>query len=169
MQIDDVLTPRECDDLVSAAQRAGFCPARLQHEGRLNEEVFLSSARFAALIRERLPAGMAGTAGDDVIEVYRYAPGCYLAPHVDLPRRLACGIWSNATLIVFLSGGFEGGCTRFPKLGTEARPSPGGALLFMQSLMHEGTIVAGGTKIIARLDVAVPVAVPVDAGKPVAL
>jgi hypothetical protein len=63
---------------------------------------------------------------------------------------------SNATLVVFLSAGFEGGHTRFPDLGIDAKPGLGGAVLFSQSLSHEATAVTNGTKLVARLDLSIP-------------
>jgi hypothetical protein len=155
-RLDGLLSACECDEIVGAARQKGFQPARLWHCGRLNEETFLTERRFADLIRGRLPSELVGAACADVIEVYRYHPGCHLALHQDNPRCLPSGHTSNTTLVVFLSAGFEGGYIRFPALGIEAKPDLGGAVLFSQSAAHEATAVTSGIKLVARLDLAIP-------------
>lgn len=152
--IDDLLSPDECADIAGAAVRRGFRPSRMTQQGRFNEEVFLNEPERSRLIRGRLPGGLHGASGDDIVEVYRYEAGRSISPHVDLPRPLGAGCTSNATLVVFLCDGFEGGCTRFPSLGIDVRPLAGGAILFAQSLTHEATTVTSGVKLVARLDVA---------------
>jgi hypothetical protein len=154
--IDDLLSAGECADIAVAAEREGFCVSPMTQQGRFNEEVFLTQPGLARRIRRCLPAGLEGAAGDDVVEVYRYGCGGRIAPHVDLPRRLQPACMSNATLLVSLCDGFEGGGTRFPALGLEVRMPAGAALVFAQSLMHEAMAVTRGVKLVARLDLALP-------------
>ncbi|MDM0112637.1 2OG-Fe(II) oxygenase [Variovorax sp. J22R133] len=154
-QVRDVFSPADCAAIVASAQATGFEPAPEQYEGRSNEEVFLLEFPAAVPVQSRLQAAIPFANWDGVMEVYRYKPGHYIAPHEDRPRPLRGGKLSNATLVVFLTQDFDGGYTRFPGLALCARPSPGSAVLFSQSLIHEATPVTRGVKVVARMDLAI--------------
>ena len=103
-------------------------------------------------------AAFSGTALDqgEPLQLLRYRPGGEYKPHMDaLPAEPNQRI---LTVLVYLSGGYEGGETCFPRTGLTFRGKPGDALLFRNAgadgradplSLHAGMPVTRGTKYIA--------------------
>jgi prolyl 4-hydroxylase len=105
--------------------------------------------RIAALSGTRLDQG-------EPLQVLRYPPGGEYKPHMDaLPAEPNQRI---LTVLVYLSDGFQGGETHFPRAGLSFRGRTGDALLFRNAnargdadplALHAGLPVASGVKYLA--------------------
>lgn len=113
--------------------------------------------RVVHLINRRL-ARLTGTQVDwgEPLNVLRYAPGQEYRPHTDALPGVANQ--RQCTALVYLNEGYEGGATRFDKLGFEFRGAIGDALLFWNvdergepddRTLHTGMPVTGGVKWLA--------------------
>lgn len=153
--LDELIDGVCCCAILEAAPQACFRPARLASTGRRNHEMF----RFDAALAHRLQTGLEQQfaircACDDLIETYRYAEGQHIDLHIDSPRRLAGGRMSDATLLIYLNDGFDGGRTLFPSHDLAVAPRAGNAVLFAHGVPHAAEAVRSGVKFIARLSVA---------------
>lgn len=170
------LKPRECRAIIAFAEQQGFAPAglaiggdqyRTNEKARNNTRVMVEDRAFAEALWERLaPAADPAARGLNWrLRIYRYAPGQYFRPHVDLEMDLPGGR-TRASLMIYLNGGFSGGETRFfgrkPRGSSKKRNNPvthtvvpevGAALAFTHTLLHEGAAVTEGTKYAIRSDV----------------
>ncbi len=126
-----LMTPRECRDLIAAAESIGFSHAglaigddtyRVNLAVRNNERVVIDAPalaeqlwpRMAALVDQR-HEGRPVCRLNDRFRVYRYTQGQRFFPHVDV-RTPVPGGETRASLMIFLNDGFEGGETRFFEL-----------------------------------------------------
>jgi prolyl 4-hydroxylase len=103
-------------------------------------------------------AALSGTEADqgETLQLLRYAPGAEYRAHVDaLPAEANQRI---ATVLIYLTDGYEGGETRFLRTGLSYRGRKGDALLFRNvdahgrpdpMALHAGLPVTRGVKIIA--------------------
>lgn len=103
-------------------------------------------------------AAFSGTAllQGEPLQLLRYRPGDEYRPHMDaLPAEPNQRIM---TVLLYLSAGYEGGETCFPRAGLSFRGEPGDALLFRntspdgrpdESAIHAGLPVTRGVKLIA--------------------
>jgi prolyl 4-hydroxylase len=99
----------------------------------------------------------------EAIDIYNYVTGQYLDLHHDYPydpkqiNYYSHGGDRVGTGILYLNDDFDGGITRFPKLGVDIKPKTGSLLYFKQgydeetnwSTIHESTKVTRGTKWVA--------------------
>ena len=99
----------------------------------------------------------------EAIDIYNYEVGQYLDLHHDYPydpkqiNYYKLGGDRVGTGIFFLNDNFEGGITKFPKLGVEIKPTAGSFLYFRQSYdeeknwstIHESSLITEGCKWIA--------------------
>ncbi len=123
-----LMTPRECRNLIAAAESIGFSHAglaigddtyRVNLAVRNNERVVIDAPalaeqlwpRMAELVDQR-HEGRPVCRLNDRFRVYRYSEGQRFFPHVDV-RTPVPGGETRASLMVFLNDGFEGGETRF--------------------------------------------------------
>jgi prolyl 4-hydroxylase len=126
---------------------------------RNNERVILDDPAFAEELYRRLGEAIPETISgwtrvglNERFRCYRYRQGQWFAPHSDDAFRRTPDERSFLTVMVYLNEGFEGGCTRFLRLGAEATPKTGRALLFQHALLHEGAAVESGVKYALRTD-----------------
>jgi prolyl 4-hydroxylase len=78
------------------------------------------------------------------MNLVRYEAGGFMRPHHDAgPGQYVHRLF---TVAVYLSADFEGGCTRFPHLDLEVRPTVGSAVLFPSPYVHEAQRVVSGEK-----------------------
>jgi hypothetical protein len=151
--MDGLLLPSECADIRARAAAQGFSPARLIGEGRSNEETFIIDPLLADAILIRLRALAPVTAIDDLFEIYRYGAGQHIRLHTDSGRRIRGQCVSNATLLVYLNDGVEGGRTLFPSEGEAVTPMMARAVMFSHRLEHAAEAVLSGHKYVARTSV----------------
>ena len=99
----------------------------------------------------------------EAIDIYNYETGQYLDLHHDYPydpkqiNYYSHGGDRVGTGILYLNDDFEGGITRFLKLGIDIKPKAGSLLYFKQeydeetnwSTIHESTKITKGTKWVA--------------------
>jgi prolyl 4-hydroxylase len=103
------------------------------------------------------------------LQVVRYEPDGYYKEHHDAacdPGKESYEFEKNGgqrkvTMLIYLSDGFEGGNTRFPKLNLDMKPDKNGAILFYPlakdinkchpNALHAGMPVTKGEKYIANV------------------
>jgi prolyl 4-hydroxylase len=169
------LSADECGLLIHLANQKGMAPSRVvRHEENVSCERKSHTAwltpddhPFLAVLSER--AGRL-TGIDprwfEELQVVRYDPGGYFEPHYDqcCEESEACaaetrrfgGRLRRYTLLVYLCApdGYDGGETRFPRLGRSFKGAAGDALLFSSAhkdSLHEGTPVKSGIKWVCNL------------------
>jgi hypothetical protein len=150
-EIDGLLSPRECQLLLRAAEESGFC--RAHQPGRAPDEVFIENRVLADRIKNRLREFCGPVEVDARFEIYRYKPGDGIATHTDGSRTIRSGLYSNGTLLVYLSEGFPGGSTVFTETNILIVPVVGRAVVFSHGVLHRADTVLAGTKYVARLDI----------------
>lgn len=162
------MTSEECAYLIDRAQpliapstvvdpRTGqVAPHPIRRSDFASFGVFHEDLVVSALNR-RL-AALSGTAPEqgESLQVLRYNPGGEYRSHVDaLP---ATDNQRIATALVYLNGDYDGGETRFERLGITFRGQPGDAIVFRNvtadgtadpMTQHAGLPVTRGTKFIA--------------------
>jgi hypothetical protein len=166
--IHDLLSPRECEELVARSEALGYGAAavggELVPQLRNNGRAFLEDAALAAELWRRasplVPARMDGARASGLHErfrFYRYEAAEQFRPHMDGSVRRGEAEESRLTFMVYLSGVEEGGETNFYRAGGAlqfaVRPSPGKALVFDHRRLHEGAAVRKGRKYVLRTDV----------------
>jgi predicted 2-oxoglutarate/Fe(II)-dependent dioxygenase YbiX len=87
------------------------------------------------------------------LRIYRYEEGQHFGLHNDQSYVVDETCRSLLTFMVYLNDGFEGGTTTFPDTHPEVAPETGKALLFQHAVLHAGSRVARGTKLVLRSDV----------------
>lgn len=159
---DQILTRDECEKVIRVSEQSGFKVAH-QYEisGRHNHEVFVELSDIHKILEEKLVKQVNKSKLDykqilvrKRLEIYRYQSGDYIVAHSDAPVQIDGKIWSNFTLVLYLSDEFMGGKTIFPDLNVEIAPPIGSAILFDQSFLHEASTVENGTKYILRTGLA---------------
>ncbi len=110
----------------------------------------------AAPTRRIAPATGTACECGEPLHVLRYAPGQEYRPHIDaLP---GAANQREATALVYLNAGYEGGETMFPEIGLSAKGEPGDCLVFRNvdaegrpdpRTRHAGAAVTGGVKWLA--------------------
>lgn len=131
----DVLSPRECQQMIRAAEAVGYLPDEPLNGTRsvlAHNFVWLADQPLIGEIYERvrphLPAAVDGVALAGLNpnwRLFRYRPGAEYRPHIDGSwpgSGLVDGEWkfdadgtrwSKLTFLLYLSDDFEGGCTTF--------------------------------------------------------
>ncbi len=175
--VRDLLTPEECADFIRLTERIGYGAAPITTAGgpvmatdvRNNDRVMFDDPARAAGLWDRLKPfvppldGCPAVGLNERLRFYRYDLAETFRPHTDgyFARNRDR---SKLTLLIYLSGGCEGGETVIyfqegdsPAMpdGAELRvaPEPGKALFFRHELLHEGAPVRGGRKYVLRSDV----------------
>lgn len=126
-----LMSPRECRDLIAAAESIGFSHAglaigddtyRVNLAVRNNLRVVLDAPRLAAALWERARGrvdarheGAPLVGMNSRFRVYRYEQGMRFSPHVDVRTPLPTGE-TRASLVIYLNDEFAGGSTRFFEL-----------------------------------------------------
>lgn len=164
--IPGYLAAPACENLIAAAEAAGFQPATINSADgpfvdagiRNNHRHIRDDSALAASLwertREHVPRFLSGCQAiglNERLRFYRYDPGERFAWHVDGPFRRENGEHSQLTVIVYLNEGFSGGETAFTERIVPAQR--GMALIFRHELPHEGRPIASGRKYVLRSDV----------------
>jgi hypothetical protein len=168
----DVLTPAECNAVISVAESAGFSAASFytdpegrEHysEIRKSQRCILDSHVFAerlwARIRPLVPAkwGDATVIGlNERHRILKYLPGDEFKPHMDGRYYAADGSISALTVLLYLNEGYEGGFTCFHTKNGDWYPIPpttGAVAIQDQSLLHGVPPLQTGIKYALRTEV----------------
>lgn len=120
-------------------------------------------------VPDHTPSGIWQAYGlNPCFRVVRYSPGGMFFPHQDGGFRVGRYNTSIKTLMIYLSDGFEGGCTSFyhpnsgiipyeapdPSLAVYVyQPRAGDCMIFNHALLHDGGILESGEKWICRSEI----------------
>jgi prolyl 4-hydroxylase len=169
--IDEFLSPAECRDLVTHADRIGFTPAsvttsrgfQMMPEVRNNTRVISDDLECATRLWSKLadriePRGWRGemfvpVGLNERLRFYKYTEAQAFRWHRDGSFCRQNGEASRLTFMIYLNDGFEGGETEFDSPEEIVVPKTGMALLFDHQLRHQGSPVTRGTKYVVRSDV----------------
>lgn len=185
-QLLDVLDAGECDRLVALSESLGYledAAVSLPRDVRHNDsftwvaddttcDIVWRRCRALVVDDSDYNAGKAALGLNARFRFYRYREGDYFAPHTDgswpgsrvidgeLVDNAYPDRWSQFSFLLFLSGGYEGGATRFHvgERRVDIRTPLGGVLCFPHGThplhcVHSSTPIANGTKYIIRSDV----------------
>jgi hypothetical protein len=148
--IERFASPQECQWLIGRAASGGLQRAKVYRssstaevaETRTNREMsftIFNADVVLSLIRDRIAAVVGAPASHfEIAKLLHYLPGEQFALHADfieaktpdLARELAARGQRYATFLIYLSDGYEGGATQFPRLSWQYRGGRGDALLF---------------------------------------
>ena len=192
--LNNVLTENECQQFVELVEASGFhedSPVSLPHSIRHNANLnWVVSETIDSVIWNRcashVPEKVGGQHARGLnarFRFYRYVEGDFFKPHTDgawpgsrvIEGELvanAYDMFSQYTMLLFLSDGYEGGRTQFftdnprggPGLGSESPETIsvptaiGAALCFPHGshpmhCVHAGEMVTSGIKTIIRTDI----------------
>lgn len=171
--VSQFLTEEECEAFIKVAEARG-----LQHQGsggpakgeafRDNERLSdqnpilannLWKSGFENLFTNIVVQGKVAVGLNPNIRLYRYSRGQRFGPHYDESVDLDGGGRTEYTLLVYLSGGLEGGETLFyekKRVVAQVAPVAGMALFHVHGgrcLLHEAKAVSKGVKYVLRSDV----------------
>lgn len=165
--IKNFLTHESCDRFISESEDRKFEEAKINVFGRqlMNkgvrnndrlmmfdentaEDLFKKAAGFLPQEQE----GYKLLNFNEMLRVYKYAPGQQFKMHRDGSYIRNEQEKSFYTFMVYLNDDFEGGETEFENLFTIA-PEKGTALVFFHPLRHEGKTLINGLKYVLRTDV----------------
>jgi hypothetical protein len=185
-QLLDVLSAEECERLLDLSESLGYLedaavslPRDIRHNDSftwvaddMTCEILWRRCRALVHDDSAYNAGKAVLGLNARFRFYRYREGDYFAPHTDgswpgsrvvdgeLVDNAYPDRWSQFSFLLFLSGGYAGGATRFHvDRGTvDVRTPRGGALCFPHGThplhcVHSSTPIESGAKYIIRSDV----------------
>lgn len=176
--LHNVLTPKECAELIELVNHKGFTPAllnigrgrqQLRSDVRDGLRCIVDTPSFASylfsIIQPFLPdrvklLGHEETHLEGLNERCRflvYKPGHFFAPHCDGCYTRPNGDCSRVTVQLYLHdvNPAAGGATNFINVKGEkvaCQPRCGSALVFSQDLYHEGALVTEGFKYTMRTE-----------------
>ena len=165
-----VFSHDDCLRFIQQAEAFGFEPAtintvtgaRFESQVRNNDRVIFDSDDLAQAVWRRVALGLPpvwaarGVSGlNERFRFYRYTAEQKFDWHVDGPFERANGERSQLTLLIYLSGGYQGGATTFDVEGQmiDVHGEEGDVVFFPHRLRHRGSVVTGGTKYMLRSDV----------------
>jgi prolyl 4-hydroxylase len=148
--IERFASVQECEWLIGRAGSGGLQRAKVYRssstaqiaETRTNREMaftIFNADVVLSLIRDRISAAVGAPVSHfEIAKLLHYSPGEQFALHADfieaktpdLARELAARGQRSATFLIYLSDGYEGGATQFPRLSWQYRGGRGDALLF---------------------------------------
>ncbi|MGG7439800.1 2OG-Fe(II) oxygenase [Chryseobacterium arthrosphaerae] len=165
--IKDFLSHEECDQYIHRSEEQQFEEAKISVYGRqlmnkgirnndrlmmfdeiIAEGLFKRAAEFLAQEQD----GYNILNFNEMLRVYRYAPGQQFKMHRDGSYIRNEKEKSFYTFMIYLNDDFEGGETEFENLLT-VTPEKGMALIFYHPLRHEGKALVSGLKYVLRTDV----------------
>lgn len=166
--IHDLLSPRECEELIARSEALGYEVAavggelipQLRNNGRalLQDRTLADELwRRASPLVPRVLDGAEACGLHERFRFYRYEAAEQFGLHMDGSVRRGEDEESRLTFMLYLSAVAEGGETNFYGPGKvlqwSVRPAPGKALVFDHRRLHEGAAVRRGRKYVLRTDV----------------
>lgn len=164
--IANFLTKEECDEFIKKGELAGFETATVEtekgarfiEEVRNNQRVLYQDEVLACSLWERacrvtpLQIGNSVAVGlNELFRFYKYSPGQKFKKHVDESFIRSDEEASYYTFMIYLNDEYEGGETTFDSV--QVKGEKGMCLIFLHSLIHEGSEVKKGVKYILRSDI----------------
>ena len=164
--ITDLLSPEECERYIRLSEQKGYQPATVEtgrgarriESVRNNERVLYTNGSLADDLWARLAPLAPATVGNstasglnELFRFYKYQPGQMFKKHRD--GSYIRNEWeaSYYTVLIYLNEDFTGGETTLS--GHTITPSKGMVLVFLHSVLHEGTEVKEGIKYVLRTDI----------------
>lgn len=173
--VEDFMSPEECERYINTCEEYGFEEATVttangvvrRADVRNNDRVMFKNEEIAEWLWERahefVPPEFDGRNAiglNEMLRFYRYDTGQRFDWHQDFPYERDNGERSYLTMLVYLSGGFEGGATSFDDSYSDesfdpfrVQPKQGLALFFEHQTHHKGEPVSDGRKYVLRTDV----------------
>ncbi|WP_173910500.1 2OG-Fe(II) oxygenase [Acinetobacter sp. Marseille-Q1618] len=176
MTVDQVFTPNQCREFIDFSHQFNYEVApittnskagifELRTDIRNNQRVIYDDLQFAERIfqqvKQFLPEALFEwhvSGLNERFRFYLYEDGQTFKPHFD--GNYAVNDWysSQLTLLIYLSGNFEGGETKFFNQThhvptSTIQPKTGQILIFEPRQMHSGAPVFSGQKYVLRTDV----------------
>ena len=175
IQIDDVFTTKQCQDMIAAAELTGFTAVDRGDMAQYGRVVMILPDLARVLynrLKHIIPSTVDGnptTGLNDHFRFSKYHPGQRFNIHKDGINQDSNGDRSALTLNIFLNDTFEGGETEFyhtsPFHGETVtdsvqrrfvcQPQAGRGALFFAQQYHCGKEVTDGIKYLIRTDVMV--------------
>jgi predicted 2-oxoglutarate/Fe(II)-dependent dioxygenase YbiX len=185
-QITNVLSDTECQSLVEITESLGYqqdaavsLPRSVRHNDSvtwivddLTSEIIWQRCSELLSLNSHLFFHKKALGLNNRFRFYRYGSGDYFSPHTDgawsgsraidgkLVQNAFDDRWSQLTFLLFLTDGYEGGCTRFltKENHHDVRTPKGGVLCFPHGThplhcVHSSEPITSGTKVIVRSDV----------------
>jgi len=170
----NVLTPKECTDLIEKTEKkgyelalvnVGFGKQKVMTDVRNSSRCIIDWEDYAEELYKRtqryipkLFVGRKCLGLNERLRFLRYDKGEYFKPHCDGSYRRENGETSCLTFQLYLNEGFKGGATNF--LSWEAVPETvpvvpktGSVLIFQHDILHEGEALQKGRKYAMRTDI----------------
>jgi predicted 2-oxoglutarate/Fe(II)-dependent dioxygenase YbiX len=166
--LDNVLSKRECKDLIIFSEQKGYEDAAvnlggkqvinksIRNNSRLIYDDFKLSQMLWKRISEFIPKEIDSFQAyglNERLRFYKYDAGQRFNKHRDGSFVRGIGDMSILTFMIYLNEDFEGGNTTFDKDDIVVKPKTGSALIFIHPLKHTGTEVTKGEKYAIRSDV----------------
>jgi len=160
----NVLTPEECTHLIEQSEELGYKRTGYSPSYRSNTRIIIEDLELTDLIWNRiksfLPTEFHGWEIVGLNERWRfcrYVEGQHFGAHNDACYVRGTYERSFLTAMLYLNGGFEGGCTNFLE-GVEGNllrlpPQAGMLLIFQHNILHEGEQLKSDRKYIMRSDI----------------
>ena len=168
-----VLSDEECEGFIRCAETRGLenqgsgGPAKGEafrdNERLADHNPFLAEmlwqSGMSELFRDIVVGGKVAVGLNPNIRLYKYGQGQRFGPHYDESVRMDGGGRTEYTLLVYLSGGLDGGETVFyerKRVVAQVAPVAGMALFHIHGarcLLHEAKAVSKGLKYVLRSDV----------------
>jgi len=172
--IRDVLTKKECQDLIALSEKQGYEEALVNiglgrqqkmPEFRNCQRMMIDNWDMVNCLWARCHKFIPQYFDDrrkisfnERLRFLRYHEGEFFAPHYDGVYQRQNGERSSLTFLLYLNDEFKGGATKYLKPFDEHRfiapkISTGMVVMFQHDIYHEGEPLLGGTKYIVRTDV----------------
>lgn len=159
-EIENILTPLECDEMIAYAKKKGMSDSDVLSYGSKKDTVVDTSNRRSktawlkdadhplamklALLSEKLTGLPQNT--QEMLQVAYYEPGGKFNDHYDAcneSNKEYCDKMNHhagqrrSTLLIYLNDTFEGGETVFPKINKVITPKKGNGILFWNTTPDE--------------------------------
>ncbi|MCH2235602.1 MAG: 2OG-Fe(II) oxygenase [Crocinitomicaceae bacterium] len=166
-EIENFLTPIECDEFLDRFENETFEEAKVNIDGnqimrksiRNNDRILFFDnnlaeemwSKVSSFVPEEL--GLYKSIGlNEMFRVYKYSAGQRFKMHMDGSYKRNEREQSFYSFLIYLNEDFSGGETEFRKLGI-VEPKKGNALVFRHHNRHEGKEVKSGKKYVLRTDI----------------
>ncbi|AGC75780.1 putative 2-oxoglutarate/Fe(II)-dependent dioxygenase YbiX [Nonlabens dokdonensis] len=164
--VPNLLTSKECDDLIIFSEQKGFSEAdvglssgsKMMKNVRDNYRLIYEDQKLARNLEDKflghsyfMVDAMPPLYLNERFRFYRYETGQRFKRHIDGRVKKDHTQESRVTFMVYLNDDFSGGETTFEELMIQ--PKKGMALLFVHEQKHESKPITDGVKYVLRSDI----------------